>query len=83
MSPLVVIIIVALLLVTYSPVKEGIPNYNQIRSDYTWTDHYDMQFDDIHDRPVDYHYADLDTFLPKPAFGRTRQQKKINKCSPV
>jgi len=46
------------------PLCEGITNYNQIRSDYIWTNYHDKQFDDLRGRSSNMHYADLDSFTP-------------------
>lgn len=51
LNAVIVVLILYLLFTKYLPL-EGITNYNQIRSDYEWTDHYDKQFDDIRGRAV-------------------------------
>lgn len=48
----IIVALVVYLLLTHCLKVEGITNYNQIRSDYGWSDHYSPQFDDIHGRTI-------------------------------
>lgn len=52
MLNVIIIVLVVYLLLDHCLPKEGITNYNQIRSDYEWTDYYGKQFDDMRERTV-------------------------------